>query len=408
MTDNRLHIVFTGGGTGGHLFPGLAVAEQLVGEVSRVRITFVGSGKRFERRHVAAAGFEYLALPCRPRPRRVRDLFTFLVQNLAGYLAARRFLAEENVAAVVGLGGYASVPMARAAANRGVPLVLLEQNATAGRATRWLARRATLVCTAMAQSRSNFRCRCPVRVTGTPIRKQRVQGSGFRVQDFEFDLYPQVLNPEPQTLHPFLLAPRPSSLAPLAARRLVVLGGSNGARSLNENVPRALYKIRAKLDGWQIVHQSGEPGFERARELYRKFGLEATVVAFIPDVPQVLAASNLAVCRCGGTTLAELAAAGVPAILLPYPHATDDHQRKNAEVFTTAGGSLLLDRRELSGRLDDHLAGAISDLLADPARRKRMSAAMRRFARPKAAENVAAMVLEVAARRSGDALPAAA
>jgi UDP-N-acetylglucosamine--N-acetylmuramyl-(pentapeptide) pyrophosphoryl-undecaprenol N-acetylglucosamine transferase len=221
-------------------------------------------------------------------------------------------------------------------------------------------------------------------VTGTPIR------AGHAEKGTELLFGPQ------------------ESIVPLFSRRLVVLGGSGGARSLNENVPRALYKIRAELNGWQIVHQSGEADFEMTRDLYGKFGLEARVVAFIPDVPHVLAASDLAVCRCGGTTLAELAVAGVPVILLPYPHATDDHQRKNAEVFTTAGGSLLLDQRELSGRLDDHLAGAISDLLADPAKRKRMSATMQRFARPGAAENVAAMILELVAGQSGKALPAAA
>ena len=120
--------------------------------------------------------------------------------------------------------------------------------------------------------------------------------------------------------------------------RLVVLGGSGGARSLNENVPRALYKIRHLLTGWEILHQSGEADVESTRDLYRKFALEARVEAFWPELPALLAGSSLAVCRAGGTTLAELSAAATPAVLLPYPHATDDHQRKNADDFRRRGG----------------------------------------------------------------------
>ncbi len=362
-TVNPLHIVFAGGGTGGHLFPGLAVADQLVERVPRVQIAFVGRGSQFERQHVAAAGFEHLALPCRPFPKGPREAFSFVSENLAGYLAAGRVLDQQRVAVVVGLGGYASVPMAWAASRRRVPLVLLEQNVIPGRATRWLARSAELVCVAWAPTRSALRCRCPVRVTGNPIRWAE---SGQ------------------------------SPSARLPQHRLLILGGSAGARSLNENVPRALYKVRTKLTGWQIVHQSGEADFEATGELYRKLDLEATVAPFLADVPGVLAATDLAVCRSGGSTLAELAAAGVPAVLMPYPHATNDHQHKNAQMFTRAGGAVMLDGRELPGRLDDHLADAISLLLGDPDRRSRMSGTMRRFARPGAAAEVADSVLQLA------------
>jgi UDP-N-acetylglucosamine--N-acetylmuramyl-(pentapeptide) pyrophosphoryl-undecaprenol N-acetylglucosamine transferase len=371
MLPPPLHIVFTGGGTGGHLFPGLAVAERLAEQLPHMRITFAGSGKPFERRRVAEAGFQYLALPCRPVPQRAREAFSFVIENFAGYLAARRFLVETDVAVVVGLGGYASVPMGRAAARRGVPLVLLEQNAVPGRATRWLAWRATLICLAMPSAGQSLRCRCAVEVTGNPIR------DGFR------------------------------PAAP-AGRQLLVLGGSGGARSLNESVPRALYKLRGQLADWRIIHQAGELGLPSTRNLYHKLALEATVFDFIPNMPAVLTASALAVCRSGGTTLAELAVAGVPAVLLPYPHATGDHQRRNAEVYAAAGGAVVLDERELPGRLDNHLAEAISPLLADPRRRADMSSAMRRLSRPEAAAHVAALLLSIAGRRLLGALAAAA
>ena len=372
---NTFHIVFTGGGTGGHLFPGLAVAEQLTAKLRQVRVTLVGSGKPFERQQAAAAGFEYFALPCRPLPRRAREAFSFVLENLAGYLAAHRFLVDEQVDAVIGLGGYASVPMGRAAARRGVPLVLLEQNVVLGRANRWLSRWANLICTSFEQTENQLHFRCPVRMTGNPIR---------------FQANPVAGDPSQQ-------------------KQLLVLGGSGGARSLNENVPRALYKIGDALAGWRIVHQSGEADLEATRDLYRKLAVEATVEAFLADLPDVMAATSLAVCRAGGTTLAELSAIGVPAVLLPYPHAIDDHQRKNAQVYVAAGGSLLVDERELSGRLDDHLADVISGVVGDADRRAAMSAAMRSLARPTAAAGVASLVwslLSSQARR--DHVPAAA
>jgi UDP-N-acetylglucosamine--N-acetylmuramyl-(pentapeptide) pyrophosphoryl-undecaprenol N-acetylglucosamine transferase len=267
----------------------------------------------------------------------------------------------------VGLGGYASVPMAWAASRRGVPLVLLEQNAVPGRATRWLARRATVVCLAMAQAQSKLSCRCPVQVTGNPIR------AGFHRDPCR-------------------------QVAASAGRRLVVLGGSGGAESLNQNVPLALAKVRRLLAGWQIVHQSGEAGVRATAQLYGGLGLPATVRGFVADMPRLLAGAELAVCRAGGTTLAELAAAGVPAVLVPYPHAADDHQRHNAKAFSA--GAVTVDSRRLPGPLHGHLAAVLWDLLGEPGRLKRMSAAMYRLARPRAAGDVAELILAAAHRSS--------
>lgn len=368
MNSTTIHIVFSGGGTGGHLFPGLAVAQELAAAVPPVRITFCGSGKPFERKHVDRAGFDYLALPARPLPHGPREAVAFLVENVAGYLAANRFLAEEDVAAVVGLGGYASVPMARAAAQRRVPLVLLEQNAVAGRATRWLARRAALVCTSFPETAA-LHCRCPVRTTGNPVRAE------------------------------FLAHPSANSQSP-TAHQLLVLGGSGGARALNENVPRALYKIRGQLTGWHIVHQSGEAELEATRTLYAKLDLPATVMPFLGDMPAALSVTALAVCRAGGTTLAELAAVGVPALLLPYPHATDDHQAANAEAYSQRGGCVTIDERQTEDRLDDRLADMLCFLLANDELRGRMASAMLELARPHAAADVAELVWSIVSSRS--------
>ena len=152
------------------------------------------------------------------------------------------------------------------------------------------------------------------------------------------------------------------------------------------------------MAGWRILHQTGESGFQRTRDLYRELRIEANIVPFVSDTPSLLAESDLAVSRAGGTTLAELAAAAVPTILVPYPHAADDHQRKNAEAFAAAGACLIVDHREHSDSLDGPVADAMRAILADPARRAAMADAMYRLARPQAARDVADRILAVAGR----------
>ena len=382
------HVVFAGGGTGGHLFPGLAVAERLESELPQVRITFAGSGRPFEREQVEGAGFAYLALPCRPLPRRLREVYPFVAHNYHGYREAGKFLRHEHVSTVVGLGGYGSVPMSRAAIRRNVPLVLLEQNAVPGRATRWLASRATLVCTAFEQANRYLSSRCPVRVTGNPLRSEFAHPRAALERS---------AGNEPGQRRSATPA-RPSG-DNHRSKVLLVLGGSSGARSLNQHVPQALHKVGPGLRTWKIVHQTGSADLASTRKLYRKVGLSAIVVAFVAEMARVLAQADLAVCRAGGTTLAELAATGVPAILLPYPHAAHDHQRKNADVFTASGASVTLDERDLPARLDDHLAGAVALMVGNPAKRAAMSRTMRRLAQPDAAWDVATMIRHVAVCR---------
>lgn len=187
--------------------------------------------------------------------------------------------------------------------------------------------------------------------------------------------------------------------------QLLVLGGSGGARSLNENAPKALYKIRRQLAGWRIVHQAGEADVDATESLYRKFDLPARVVPFVDDMPQTLRSTDLAICRAGGTTLAEMSAAGVPAVLLPYPHATDDHQLANARHFSADGGCVTIDEREISDRLDDRLADVLCFLLANDKLRERMSEAMHSVARPTAAHDVAELIWSIVSSRSLHAEP---
>jgi UDP-N-acetylglucosamine--N-acetylmuramyl-(pentapeptide) pyrophosphoryl-undecaprenol N-acetylglucosamine transferase len=375
MTDQSLHIVFAGGGTGGHLFPGLAVAEQLQVILPGSRITIATGEKPFEQVQVAAAGFEHLRLPSHPFAG-ATETWRFVKDNLAGYRRAKRFIRKTGVSLVVGLGGYASVPMAWAAAAMRVPLVLLEQNAVPGRVTRWLAPRATLVCTAFDEAADYLKAAGPVRVTGNPIRAGFGQGEGHALASEE--------SPERGT----------------PTRQVVILGGSGGSRTLNEQVPRALYKVEPELAGWRIVHQTGPRDWQSTTTLYRKLGIDAIVVPFVERIERVLARSDLAISRSGGTTLAELAAAGLPAILLPWPKAAADHQRKNADVFAAAGAAHLIDAREVSGRLDNAIAQTLAALVRDAARRQLMSEAMQTLARPNAAWHVARMIAQLLEAKS--------
>jgi UDP-N-acetylglucosamine--N-acetylmuramyl-(pentapeptide) pyrophosphoryl-undecaprenol N-acetylglucosamine transferase len=355
---DTLHILFAGGGTAGHLVPGLAVAQTLVRRAPGSRLTFVGSGKPRERELVAAAGFDYRELPCAGRPAGLGGWLKSAWKNACGLAGAWGMLRAEPFHAVVGLGGYASLPAAQSAAWLGLPLVLLEQNVLPGRATRWLAAAARVVCTAFEATRDWLPAGCRLAVTGNPVRSEIV--AARRVAD---------------------------------QRQLVVLGGSGGAAALNRAVPAALSQLAHLRHGWQVVHQSGEAECQATRERYQAHGITADVRPFIHDMPQVLANSDLAISRAGGTTLAELAALGLPAILVPFPHAADNHQRLNAQWAACQGGCLLVDERPSEPSLERRLSQSLAPLLVDAVPRQRMAQAMRRLARPTAADEVAGWVL---------------
>jgi UDP-N-acetylglucosamine--N-acetylmuramyl-(pentapeptide) pyrophosphoryl-undecaprenol N-acetylglucosamine transferase len=363
---NRDCLLFAGGGTAGHLVPGIAAAEQLLREVFRLRIVFATSGKPLERELIQRAKMEMVAVPCRPGPRSWRDVLPCAWYNLRGYLQAEDLLKMLRPRAVVGLGGYVSMPVASAAVRRGVPLVLLEQNVVPGRATRLLASHAQVVCTAFLETADRLPKNARIRVTGNPVR------SGIAQPTLRVD-----------TAHS-------------AARCLLVLGGSGGARTLNQNVPRALAGLASELRGWHVLHQCGASEVEATRGLYAALGVDAEVTPFVPDMPQTLATAGLVVSRAGGTTLAELAAAGVPAVVVPYPHAADDHQLRNAQRMAAGGACVVLDERQANPDLAQRLHTAIAGLVTNPTARGAMSAAMLRMSRPKAADDVTRVIRDVA------------
>jgi UDP-N-acetylglucosamine--N-acetylmuramyl-(pentapeptide) pyrophosphoryl-undecaprenol N-acetylglucosamine transferase len=382
------HIVLAGGGTPGNLYPGLAVAAHLVERMPSAAITFIGSGRPQERHTVAAAGFGYAHLPSRPAPQSALHAVRFVTDNVAGYWACRWYFREKHVSLVIGLGGAASAPAVRAGVSRGIPTVILEQNVAASRVTQWLAGVATAVCVGFEQTRSDLPSSAPVLVTGNPARPsfERL----YRQRQTWLDGYCGLNDVHDSPI--FSTCITSPSLGDSGAsdtfeKRLVIIGGAGGARTINENIPEALARLREQLAGWQVVHQSGEGQLQETERRYRDAGVEALVVAYIDEMAPVMFDSDLAVCRAGGTTLAELALAGLPAVLVPYPPVMDFHM-PNAEVHAAAGAATVIDETELAGSFGDELVAHLKPLLTDDLRRRRMANNMHRLARPNAAANV--------------------
>ena len=294
-------IVLTGGGTGGHLFPGLAVAQSIRERAPECQILFVGSERGVEQRIIKEAGFAHQALPIRSSAELKRAPISFALAYWKSSRIAKQFLREFAPQAVVGLGGFASVPVVKAAQKRKIPTVLLEQNIVPGRATRWLMKRANRVCQAFEQAREDDPRHI---VTGNPVRKEIAA-----------------------------LIANSLSEASRQVRTILILGGSQGARSLNRLWLETARTLRSELSGCSLFHQTGHDDCEMVRETYQELGLSTISEPFFEVLPTLYRQSDLAISRAGATTLAELACAGIPAVLVPYPNSLGDHQWKNARFF---------------------------------------------------------------------------
>lgn len=363
----RLTILFAGGGTGGHLFPGIAVARALHRVEPHARCAFAGSERTVELALAAEHGLEHHALRIEPSTALRRNPLRFAWRYWRARRDAARLIAELRPQAVVGLGGFASVPVVAAAGAANVPAILLEQNAVPGRATRWLASRAALVCLSFELPEGAIRA-SRTRMTGNPVRSEIAAFADENRRAHGVD----------------------------EARTLLVLGGSQGAAALNEAVPRALASLGETACGWRIVHQAGAGNEEGVRAAYLAAEIDAEVAPFFSDLPRRLAEATLAVSRAGGTTLAELACAGLPAILVPYPGAIADHQTANARHFERAGGTRIVNQSTELSETAAGIAAALGEIVSSAGALLEMSRAMRSLARPRAADDVAAAVLEIA------------
>ncbi|MCB9557865.1 MAG: undecaprenyldiphospho-muramoylpentapeptide beta-N-acetylglucosaminyltransferase [Deltaproteobacteria bacterium] len=355
-----VRLVLAGGGTGGHVFPALAVAEQLKSTDARAELLFIGTDKGFEAQAVPAAGYRLETLPVDQLVgvslwRKTRTLAALP----KAVLFARRLLKAFQPHVVVGVGGYASGPAVIAASLLRLPIVLLEQNAIPGRTNRRLARFATAVVVAYPRAAEYFD-QDNVCCLGNPLR--------------------------PQLAEELSHAPLPGTGEGL---RLLVLGGSRGAQRLNDLLCETVEQLLRIHPLLTIEHQTGETDFSTVAGHYAQFGGRAIARPFIHDIGRAYCAADLVFCRSGATSIAEITASGRPAVFVPYPHAADDHQSANARPLVEAGAAICLTQASLDG---SQLVAKLTALLSDRSRLGRMAEAMRRQAHPRAAADVVALI----------------
>jgi UDP-N-acetylglucosamine--N-acetylmuramyl-(pentapeptide) pyrophosphoryl-undecaprenol N-acetylglucosamine transferase len=360
-----LAVVIAGGGTGGHLYPGIAVARELLRQVPGAVVTFAGTARGIEARVVPKEGFQLDLI----RSAGLKGTSPLaLARGLAllplGGADAWRIISRRRPDLVIGVGGYSSGPVVLAAAVRRVPTMLLEQNAVPGLTNRSLARVVSAAAVTFEPTLAFFG------------RRGFVSGNPVRAEFLETDRGDR----------------QPDAGSPT---RVLIFGGSQGAHAINMAMVAAAPRLAAQRDRLAITHQTGERDVAAVRHGYRAAGLDARVEAFLYDMHREMNAADLLICRAGATTIAEFTAAGRAAVLIPLPTAADDHQRKNAEVLAAAGAAELIAQRDLSGEL---LAERILALAADHGKRQAMARAALTFARPDAARAIVARALELTRR----------
>ncbi|MCX7016448.1 MAG: undecaprenyldiphospho-muramoylpentapeptide beta-N-acetylglucosaminyltransferase [Candidatus Sumerlaeota bacterium] len=364
-------IALAAGGTGGHVMPALALAEALREEAPGIDLLFFSGSKEQELRWYRAEGAEPVALPAAPLAGGWTGKARGLWCAWKSYRRARRILREWRAQAVVGLGGYVSGPCVLAGARLGLPTLIHEQNAVAGKTNRWLAPRVTAVATTYPKAFARAGRIRRLVATGNPIRRRVLPPASPAQGRERFGLDPE----------------RPT---------LLVCGGSQGAKRLNDALLEFLASPGAReIGNLQFLWIAGAANVEQVRERLRGAGGgegRARLVPFIEDMGLAYAVSDVVLCRAGSASLAEAAAWGLPAIVVPLPWAADDHQRRNAEWFAKEGACLVVEERRLNAR---QLTEALASILGDPVARRAMSEAARRLARPRAARDLARLALEI-------------
>ncbi len=357
-------MIIAGGGTGGHLFPGIALAREFERQRPGSRIVFVGSERGLEKRIVPQEGYELRLIPIGGLVGQgiSRKLQTVL-RMPSSLWRSYRILREDRPDLVIGVGGYASGPVMAMAALLGYPRVLVEPNAVPGLTNRLLGPWVHRIYLAFEETRRSFgrgRAHRAMRIYGNPVRREIAHGG--------------------------------SSVGRGPKQTLLVMGGSQGARAVNLAMGEALTALERLRPNIRIIHQTGETDAVWVRERYERYRYDAVATPFLTTVAEAYRAADLVVCRAGATTVAELASCGLPAVLIPFPHATHDHQEKNARALAEAGAAEVILERDLTG---ERLARLIADLLTEPERLARMAARSRALGRPEAAERIVTDCLDL-------------
>lgn len=361
-----MNLVVAAGGTGGHLYPAIAVAREFLRQDPATHVVFVGTSRGIESTVLAHEGFELDLISAKPlmgkrmleRVRALAALPVSLGQSL-------QLLKRRHADLVIGVGGYTSPAVLMAAFLRRIPSVILEPNAYPGLANRAVAPLARRIFLAF-ESAKQFFAHATVRVVGMPVRRA-------------------FLDQPPAT--------REATIP--AGRHVLIFGGSQGAKAINQAVIEALPALRS-ITGVRVTHQTGAQDHERVTAAYREAGFEAEVVPFLYDMPAVLRSADLIVARAGGMTVAELTVCGKPAILIPLPTAIYNHQALNAAVMESAGAAVVVPQSELNG---SRLAGTMIAILENADRLRSMSASSAAIGRADAAEVIVRECYDLMGRR---------
>jgi UDP-N-acetylglucosamine--N-acetylmuramyl-(pentapeptide) pyrophosphoryl-undecaprenol N-acetylglucosamine transferase len=356
-----MRAILAGGGTGGHVIPALAIAHRLQKDYA-AEVLFIGTARGIENRLVPAAGFALKLVQVGALNRvNLKTRLKTIFDLPRAVWDSRRILSEFQPDIVIGVGGYASGPAMLAAVLSKIPTLVFEPNFVPGFANRMVA---PLVSGAAAHFVETGRYFRNCEVTGVPVRE-----AFFQIEGRD----------------------------PTGTRTLLVFGGSQGAHAINQVVMDSVADLRQRVPGIHIVHQTGERDYNDAQAAYADLGDSVEVHRFIDDMPGLFARADLLICRSGASTVAEVTAAGKPAVFVPFPRAADDHQKRNAEALERAGAGVMLEESKLNR---ESLVETVSSLFGDPSRLARMGDAARKLSHPNAARDIAAMAARLAERKN--------
>lgn len=342
-----MKLIIAGGGTGGHLFPGIAVAEEFLSRDPANEVLFVGTERGIEARAVPAAGYPLeLISAAGIRGKRTFSQLKGAAMMVYGYAQSRKILKRFRPDMVLGVGGYASLPMVLAARGMKVPRFIHEQNAIPGQTNRLLARFVNKVFITLEESARYFPT-ASTQLTGNPLRRQILNSVASPIKD-------QGSSEDSASL--------PSPRTACSRFHLLVFGGSQGAHAINATMIDALPLLKEHPVRLSITHQTGEKECAEVTAAYRSAGVEAVITPFISDMAAEYAKADLIICRAGATTIAEVTACGKACLFIPYPYAADDHQRRNAEALLKKDACFMMLERELTGKT---LAESITTLAED-------------------------------------------
>lgn len=362
--------VIAGGGTGGHIYPAVAVLESLAASGVPTETVFVGTRRGLEGGIVSGLGYRLRSIVARPLPMKKSPGYFFsLACAIVGTIQSVFILAWDRPNVIIGTGGYASAPVVMAGRLLGIPILLIEPNSVPGRTTTMLARFADEVALGLQESVRYFSRGTNLRVTGVPIRPSMLactREEGMRLFG---------LDPERKTIF--------------------VFGGSRGASSINKAFVDAARTLQDRQD-LQFLAQTGASDYEMVSEAVSRLRIPCVVHPYIDDIGPAYAAGNLAVCRAGAGTIAELTAFGLPSILIPYPHATAGHQETNAKILEESGAASVILDEDLNGR---NLANTIVAIIDDANHLKDMSRDSRGLGSPDASREIAVRLVQLAGHK---------